>query len=82
MEPVRDPAAYRLGVHETHCCARHGCKYGDSDCPVPGEVAQRYRCEQCDNELEELGDLPWQMNGLYEAGRRSMMRDLGYGEMG
>lgn len=22
------------GVHETHCCADMGCKYGHEDCPV------------------------------------------------
>jgi hypothetical protein len=28
-----------MGVHDTHCCAIHGCKYGDDDCPVvSGEV--------------------------------------------
>lgn len=21
-------------VHAEHCCAEHGCKYGDKDCPV------------------------------------------------
>ena len=23
-----------VGVHQTHCCVVHGCKYGDEDCPV------------------------------------------------
>lgn len=22
------------GVHITHCCFEHGCKYGDNECPV------------------------------------------------
>lgn len=22
------------GVHISHCCILHGCKYGDRDCPV------------------------------------------------
>jgi len=36
----------RWGVHETHCCKRHGCKYGDEDCPVElGLIKQRYKCE-------------------------------------
>lgn len=37
------------GVHRTHCCARHGCKYGDADCPVErGRIVQDYLCESCD----------------------------------
>ncbi len=42
---------YRIGVHVTHCCALHGCKYGDADCPVSaGQVAQEYPCEHCPEE--------------------------------
>ncbi len=38
----------RWGVHETHCCTEHGCKYGDVDCPVSLEITvQRYACENC-----------------------------------
>jgi len=38
------------GVHRTHCCWLHGCKYGDKDCPVvTGEIKQEYPCEDCDN---------------------------------
>jgi hypothetical protein len=36
------------GVHATHCCWLHGCKYCDSDCPVKtGEIKQAYACEDC-----------------------------------
>ena len=43
-----------VGVHISHCCKWHGCKYGDKDCPVVnGEVEQEYLCEDCYNELEE-----------------------------
>ena len=43
-----------IGVHASHCCKWHGCKYGDPDCPVvSGEVEQKYLCEDCDWELEE-----------------------------
>lgn len=36
------------GVHQTHCCIEHGCKYGDEDCPVTsGEIKQDYICEWC-----------------------------------
>ena len=42
-----------IGVHATHCCKWHGCKYGDPDCPVvSGEVEQEYLCEDCDYYLE------------------------------
>jgi hypothetical protein len=35
-------------VHIGHCCAFHGCKYGDEDCPVvSGEELQAYPCEYC-----------------------------------
>ena len=37
------------GVHESHCCFEHGCKYGYEDCPVTlGLTQQDYRCEDCD----------------------------------
>lgn len=42
----------RWGVHETHCCSDHGCKYGDIDCPVEmGLINQRYLCESCNDEF-------------------------------
>lgn len=35
-----------IGVHKTHCCRKHGCKYGDDDCPVvSGEIKQEYPCQ-------------------------------------
>jgi hypothetical protein len=38
----------RIGVHQTHCCIIHGCKYGNKDCPVVlGEIDQTYLCEDC-----------------------------------
>ena len=41
------------GVHASHCCKWHGCKYGDEDCPVTnGQVAQMYLCEDCYDDLE------------------------------
>lgn len=40
------------GVHETHCCSIHGCKYGYEDCPVVlgGLIKQKYKCEDCDDD--------------------------------
>lgn len=44
------------GVHASHCCARHGCKYFEEDCPVvTGQVKQLYNCEECDDEAERVG---------------------------
>lgn len=38
----------------SHCCLRHGCKYGYDDCPVVLKVArQQYPCEHCP-ELKEV----------------------------
>lgn len=43
-----------IGVHASHCCKWHGCKYGDDDCPVyNGEVEQLYLCEDCYEDLED-----------------------------
>ena len=37
-----------FGVHKSHCCIRHGCKYGVHDCPVVlGIIKQTYVCEDC-----------------------------------
>lgn len=42
-------AKNEAGVHVSHCCFEHGCKYGDRDCfVVQGKVRQRYACEVCD----------------------------------
>ncbi len=39
-----------LGVHASHCCVWHGCKYGNEDCPVVLlQVEQEYPCESCDD---------------------------------
>lgn len=41
------------GVHATHCCKEHGCKYGDEDCPVYlGIIKQEYPCEYCEDTNE------------------------------
>lgn len=45
------------GVHQTHCCVKHGCKYGNRNCPVElGIIAQDYPCEDCDNETKDKGE--------------------------
>jgi hypothetical protein len=42
------------GVHETHCCSKHGCKYGDVDCPVAIGLTTGIRCEDCDYDEREI----------------------------
>lgn len=42
------------GVHVTHCCFEHGCKYMDPDCPVAtGKLNQEYPCEDCYGDMHE-----------------------------
>lgn len=44
-----------VGVHTSHCCAEHGCKYGNAECPVVlGTHEQEYPCEDCDIEANEM----------------------------
>jgi len=46
----------KVGVHVTHCCVVHGCKYGDKDCPVAtGELDQKYPCEDCHSPHDYFG---------------------------
>ena len=45
-------------VHTEHCCATHGCKYNDSDCPVTtGRKKQSFPCEICGEDLKRASDL-------------------------
>ena len=37
------------GVHTTHCCAKHGCKYGDTDCPVVMGIVAGIEGESCED---------------------------------
>lgn len=42
---------------QSHCCVRHGCKYGYHGCPVAtGQVTQDHPCEQCTYELDDHFD--------------------------
>jgi hypothetical protein len=44
-----------IGVHTSHCCAKHGCKYGNAECPVVlGTHKQEFPCEDCEMEAEQL----------------------------
>jgi hypothetical protein len=42
------------GVHRTHCCKKHGCKYSNDNCPVAsGEIVQSHACEFCHDDEED-----------------------------
>lgn len=56
-----------VGTHLSHCCKRHGCKYGNTKCPVAlDELLQNNPCEFCrskseiEDEIAELQEeLAW-----------------------
>jgi hypothetical protein len=48
------------GVHRTHCCDKHGCKYGNDNCPVVlKKIRQTYPCNTCGEKDQGRG-------GFYE----------------
>lgn len=53
---AHDARKDEIGVHLAHCCKRHGCKYGDKDCPVAfGDAEQLYLCDACVEDEREYG---------------------------
>jgi len=60
--------AREIGVHKAHCCVKHGCKYGDDNCPVVvGKIVQNFPCWECDEDVlyeehKELGTTENAMN--------------------
>jgi hypothetical protein len=57
------------GVHETHCCIMHGCKYSiNDDCPVVlDKIKQAYICEQCNDEFLKTVE---EVRELFKSGKR------------
>lgn len=54
---MTQPRTSLIGTHIDHCCPLHGCKYGDTSCPVAaGRVEPDHPCEQCcyDREHDRL----------------------------
>lgn len=44
------------GVHTSHCCRKHGCKYAVNSgaCPVEnGRLVQEFACEFCESDAAE-----------------------------
>lgn len=65
----------KYGVHQTHCCIIHGCKYGDEDCPVEsGEIEQDYDCEDCDDHYGDFFLADSQFFGKTKEGKRVIGR--------
>jgi len=57
--------------HIEHCCLRHGCKYGKSDCPVAsGADQQEIPCESCMEEEHIL------VMGFNHLGREVIPSDI------
>jgi hypothetical protein len=83
----------RDGVHQSHCCSVHGCKYDDKDCPVgvTGRLAQDHPCEQCQDDDEAGATLSREhvrnvILGLYPLPfdrhqTNTLLRRLGLGEI-
>lgn len=44
----------KFGVHITHCCSVHGCKYGDRDCPVYNKDESIKPLPVCDDCKERI----------------------------
>lgn len=80
MTKLSDEERRRRGVHGSHCCAEHGCKYGsDEDCPVvKGEVKQEYPCETCCDEAAEFAELARRVTASPEAFANYISKLSGY----
>jgi hypothetical protein len=54
-----------IGTHKGHCCVKHGCKYGNKDCPVVARrVIQDYTCEECSMAgIQSVPELTEQVRG-------------------
>ena len=58
-------------VHEGHCCPKHGCKYGDEDCPVTNRLTTKYNhhCEFCEEDFNNPSEMD-----LFEAWYRNAIK--------
>lgn len=63
-----------IGVHLSHCCKDHGCKYNDTNCPVVlGTHNQLGPCEDCipDEEIPEPEYAPFETESEYAGNQQS-----------
>jgi len=56
----------QVGVHQTHCCKLHGCKYGsNAKCPVVACIVdQEFPCESCETPSEQMKGIRYRLNEL------------------
>lgn len=68
---------------KTHCCKRHGCKYGYGNCPVyAGTEKQEYPCEYCVNVPQaqaKIKELQAEISFIQELKAEGI--DISYNEM-
>jgi hypothetical protein len=57
----------------THCCIKHGCKYGYDDCPVMLGLCPSNSCEECG--LEEQGYYGQMASGMSQQEVFNFLRD-------
>jgi hypothetical protein len=62
----------------SHCCAYHGCKYGDYECPIAAKkMPQQVLCESCamDDEIYSVEEAMALSNG---AAKKEFLRELSH----
>lgn len=59
IREAEEKIEYVNGVHDKHCCKKHGCKYFDPECPVEFGSLLGIYCEDCENLSveEQINDL-------------------------
>lgn len=64
--PAAPVPVEKWGVHESHCCKRHGCQYESYEkCPVvAGAVDQEHPCDRCSDPMEMSEDLVEELAGV------------------
>lgn len=70
-----------VGVHATHCCSKHGCKYNDNDCPVVNGKVEGVVCESCIWENEERKQTRAQILANEAEAVKELGDTIGYGRM-
>ena len=62
-----------ISVHDAHCCKKHGCKYGDDDCPVVlGTEPGVRECEYCRMDAEDRSRAPSGLQARLEKARATL----------
>lgn len=70
------------GVHASHCCIKHGCKYGNAGCPVVrGQIEQEYLCEECEADDQQNLTDGEELARLYDIERKYLRLLAKYNEL-